>query len=206
MITLQARGLGKRYNRHWLFRQAEISIGQGQALAVTGANGSGKSTLLQMLAGLLPPSEGSVQWLLHGQPIDGSQWFRHMGIASPYMDLPEELTLLELLRFHQRFKPFINSWQAHDLVQALRFSGHEHKQVALFSSGMKQRLKLGLAIFSQNDILLLDEPTANMDAPNAAWYAETLPTLLPNRLVIVFSNDPAEYAFCNQVLHLQPPA
>lgn len=204
-MTIQAEQIGKKYRREWIFRGVDLSLSAGNNYTFVGPNGSGKSTLLQVLAGMQPSSAGKLTYLLDGKPLDDDAWFRHIVLAAPYLELIEELTLTELLDFHRRFKPFRNGADSLALIEQMQLTHARNKEIKFFSSGMKQRVKLGLAFFSEARIVLLDEPTSNLDRQGAAWYHEHVtqliaPSTQPPVLLLIGSNQPTEYDFCPNVL------
>ncbi|MEQ1553030.1 MAG: ABC transporter ATP-binding protein [Ferruginibacter sp.] len=191
-ITLQ--NTGKRFNRDWIFRHLDFNFVQGNFYAITGSNGSGKSTLLQIIAGATMHNEGIVSY--NQVPVENA--YQNISIAAPYLDLIEEMTATEFLNFHHSFKPLTKT-----ALQILNIVGIEkaaNKQIRYFSSGMKQRLKLGQAFFSNTSVLLLDEPTTNLDAEGIALYNNLWKHNTSNRLVIVSSNDNAEYSACSEII------
>jgi ABC-type multidrug transport system ATPase subunit len=197
-FSLDAQNLGRRYGRQWIFRQLSHVFQPGSATAILGPNGAGKSTLLSILAGQLLPSEGQVAYSLTGQPLPVAEVPRHLAYCAPYLELPEDFTLLELLAFHTRLKPLRPGLTVAELVDIMYLHKARHQAVRTFSSGMKQRLKLGLALYAAAPLLLLDEPTTNLDAQGTAWYLEHVARVRDaGRLVVVSSNVPAEYGFCD---------
>lgn len=204
---------GKRYNRDWIFRHVDYTFVPGRSYAITGPNGSGKSTLLQVIAGAVLHSEGKVEYYntktqgnkeLNG---DGSQSlspateaYKELSIAAPYLDLVEEMTATEIIKFHSNFKTLVTG--PSEMLARVGLATAANKQVRYFSSGMKQRLKLALAFFSDTQLLLLDEPTANLDAEGAGLYHRLISDYTRNRLVIVSSNDRHEYEFCEEVIQV----
>ena len=197
-FSLDAQNLGRRYGRQWIFRQLSHDFQSGSATAVLGPNGAGKSTLLSILAGQLLPSEGQVTYALAGQLVAVAEVPRHLAYCAPYLELPEDFTLLELLAFHTKLKPLRPGVSITDLVDIMYLHKARHQAVRTFSSGMKQRLKLGLALYAAAPLLLLDEPTTNLDAQGTAWYLEHVARVRDTgRLVVVSSNVPAEYGFCD---------
>ncbi len=199
-MLIDAAGLGKRYQRDWIFRGLTRAFRPGSATAVLGPNGAGKSTLLNTLSGQLLPTEGTLAYVLAGRPVPVDEVPRHLAYAAPYLDLLEELTLMEQLRFHTRFKPLRPGVSIDDLVGIMYLDGARQRLVREFSSGMKQRLKLGLALYADAPLLLLDEPTTNLDAAGAAWFQEHVRATRAGRTVLLSSNVPAEYAFCDEEL------
>jgi ABC-type multidrug transport system ATPase subunit len=198
-MRLDAQNLGRRYGRQWIFRRLSYAFEPGSATAILGPNGAGKSTLLSILAGQLLPSEGTVsyEWALSGKTLPVAEVPRQLAYCAPYLELPEDFTLLELLAFHTRLKPLRPGVSIADLVEIMYLHKARHQAVRTFSSGMKQRLKLGLALYAAAPLLLLDEPTTNLDAQGAAWYLEHVARVRESRLVVVSSNVPAEYGFCD---------
>ena len=195
--------LGKRFIREWIFRRLSLELSSGQRIAITGPNGSGKSTLLQVVAGALAASEGKLTYRNENQDIPADDVFRQVAIAAPYLELIEEFTLTELVDFHQKFKPFKNNLQTAEFIERLDLKASSDKFIRNFSSGMKQRLKLGLAFHSQVPVVILDEPTSNLDARNSEWYYREVQKLDDSQLVIIGSNVPAEYSFCEKRLDIQ---
>jgi len=194
-ITLN--NTGKRFNLEWIFRHVEVTFSSGKSYAIVGANGSGKSTLLQVIAGALMHSEGDIiytddqQKIIHNDVI-----FEQISIAAPYLELIEEMTATEFLTFHQTFKTFIKPIP--EILQEIGLAQAANKQIRYFSSGMKQRLKLGQAFFSNTSILLLDEPTTNLDEVGIKLYLRLIKDYAEKRLLIICSNDEAEYGFCDE--------
>ncbi len=128
---------------------------------------------------------------------------KHIAIAAPYLELIEEMTAEEFLAFHQIFKPLIKGQSIASILQIIGLQQAATKQIRYFSSGMKQRIKLAQAIFSDVPVILLDEPCTNLDAPGYALYHRLIQDHCPGRLVIVSSNDINEYDFCTGRLHIQ---
>ncbi len=195
---------GKRFNRDWIFRQLTFEFHAGRAYAITGPNGSGKSTLLQAVGGALALSEGKVEYIIGDIPPEKSAEtiYQRLSIAAPYLELIEEMTVTEFLQFHQQFKSFLPGKTIEDIIKAVGLSGAAHKQIRYYSSGMKQRVKLAQALFSDTDLILLDEPCTNLDAEGIALYQQLIHENRNNRLILVSSNDPAEYGFCEEKISI----
>lgn len=200
---------GKRYNREWIFRHVEYEFNTGTSYAITGPNGSGKSTLLQVIAGAVLHSEGEIKYKRQeagsgiqdkDDTIAGTDAYKHISIATPYLELIEEMTATELLSFHSTFKAF--TLAIPQMLEAVSLQNAANKQIRYFSSGMKQRLKLAQAFFSDTAVLLLDEPTTNLDADGIELYQQLIKDHTKNRLVIISSNDKQEYDFCERVISI----
>ncbi|MEY3377421.1 MAG: hypothetical protein RLZZ328_446 [Bacteroidota bacterium] len=189
---------GKRFNKDWIFQSLNVAFEQGQHYALIGNNGSGKSTLLQILSGYTTLSKGSIEW----NNADSQTAYDQISIAAPYLELVEELTTIEHFKFHATFKSLVDTLSIQEMIQLIGLENATHKQIRYFSSGMKQRLKLALAIFSTSPILLLDEPCSNLDKEGYALYKELIQKYAMHKLIIVGSNDPEEYTFCTQQINL----
>lgn len=198
---------GKRFNRDWIFRHLDYEFLPHQHYAITGPNGSGKSTLLQIVAGAIAMSEGAVRYSPaaadKGAAIAPDQAYRYLSLSAPYLDLIEEMTAIEFLQFHGAFKRFLRGLDVKAMLTAVGLDNAAHKQIRFFSSGMKQRLKLAQAIFSDTPAILLDEPCTNLDAEGIAMYQTLVRNYADGRLVIVSSNDPQEYDFCEKAINLR---
>ena len=191
-MTLTVENLGKRFNREWIFKNFNYSFNKG-IYAITGPNGSGKSTMLQVLWGQLPQSVGSVSYALRDSLIPVEEVHQHLAIATPYMELIEEFTLSEVLNFHFSFKKIRNNRSCEELLDLMELSHVRDKHISQFSSGMKQRLKLGLAFFSEVEMVFLDEPTTNLDRQSILWYSRHFDQIASNSMVFIGSNLENEY-------------
>lgn len=192
---------GKRFNREWIFRNFSFEFTLG-SYAITGPNGSGKSTLLQTIAGAIAVSEGTINYSCNNKPVDAGRFYMYLSIAAPYQELIEEMTLVEFLRFHGTFKPFIKGVKAAEIPSMVNLSHAAHKQIRYFSSGMKQRAKLAQAFFSDTQVLLLDEPCTNLDKDGINLYHQLIANYGNDRIVIVSSNDIVEYGFCKETIDM----
>ena len=201
-MTISLNQAGKRFNYDWIFRRVTLTFSEGQRYAILGPNGSGKSTLLQVISGALQHNEGTVAYSTPEATIAPDAFFRYCAIAAPYLELVEEFTLTEIIRFHQQFKNFLPGITPARAMQLVGLENATHKQIRNFSSGMKQRIKLAHAILSDVPVLLLDEPCTNLDAPGIAVYQQLIKEYGGNRLIIVSSNDEQEYFMCEEHIHI----
>lgn len=200
-MSILLENIGKKYNRNWLFRNVNFEFLDGQSYAITGHNGSGKSTLIKMLLGYIMPTEGQLCWNFPGNTAP-EMLFRKVSFCAPYTDLPEEFTLYEVLQWYFGFKTLKQGLVLQDLIEIGRFRKDRDKPVGQFSSGMKQRLKLLLALHTEVPLLLLDEPASNLDSFNTDWYLEHVQSAVGSKIIIIASNEPKEYSFCNHILNL----
>lgn len=179
---------GRRYGRDWIFRNLSTRIHSGSQGIFVGSNGSGKSTLLQVCSGFLSPSEGEISFQHQGKVIEIDRVYQHLSLAAPYLDVFEDLSLEESINFHRRFNALRRNMKTEELIDRCELGAHAKKQVKHFSSGMRQRLRLGLAILSDSHLLCLDEPTSNLDQSAIAWYRNLLREESAERTVLVSTN------------------
>lgn len=198
-MNVTLKDISKKYNKEWLFKNLNYTFNINESYAITGLNGSGKSTLLQIIAGFVLSTEGKI--FIDEKETDNT-FYQNISIAAPYLELIEEMTAAEFLQFHLQFKSTINSTSISQILAEVQLSNAANKQIRYFSSGMKQRLKLAQAFFSKSSILLLDEPTSNLDKQGISLYHQLIKSYTQNRLVIICSNDENEYSFCNHILNI----
>ncbi len=199
-FSISLQNIGRRYNRDWIFRGMDYTFTSGESYAVLGPNGSGKSTLLQVLNGSLSPSAGNLLYTLNSQPLAVEEVYRQVSLAAPYLELIEEFTLTEMINFHFQFKALRPGITPKEIIELLGLHSSRNKAIRYFSSGMKQRLKLALAFCADTALLMLDEPTSNLDTQGVNWYHGLVKQFAAGRLTIVGSNQEHEYSFCRHHL------
>jgi ABC-type multidrug transport system ATPase subunit len=201
-LIIKLLDVSKRYRLEWIFRGIDHEFAPNTRTAILGSNGSGKSTLMRVLSGHLTPSRGKILFIEKNTALENDQIWKKISFAAPYIELVEEFTLLEALEFHGKLKPFLPTFSIEKIIQLLDFQRHTQKEIRFFSSGMKQRLRLALAIFSDTPVLLLDEPTTNLDEQGIAWYQAMVEQFGQNRTVIIASNDSLDVAFCEKSVQM----
>jgi heme exporter protein A len=190
-FRLNGARLSKAFGRRIICREAEIALVTGESLAIVGPNGSGKSTIVKMIAGLMRPDSGTITHRLRDKDIPPAEWHRHIGLVSPELSLYEELSGLENLEFSNR----VGGWgkaaaDCEAVLGEVGLGGRGGDLVATYSSGMKQRLKYAAAFLKNPALLLLDEPTANLDEEGTAliWSAVDKRTVA----LVIATNIPEE--------------
>jgi len=199
-ITLEK--LSKRYLYDWIIRDMDFVFETNSITGVNGINGSGKSTLIKLLSGYLSPSEGSISYEIDGKKIDRSDLYHHISLAAPYSDLIQEYDAEEMFLFHCKFKKLRRDHDVKTFLEKVNLKGNKGKQIQYYSSGMKQRLQLAMAVYTDSKLLLLDEPTSYLDNTNKEWFYNLLEDELSDRTVIVASNDLDDFKFCTDVMTL----
>lgn len=204
--SISLQGATKRFNGREVFENLDLEIQNGQAWSVTGPNGSGKSTLIKVISGFFGLSSGNISWVSENGPVDPANIHKHCALAAPYLELFEEFTLEENIHIYGGLKSFRLGMSDTDVLEFIGLVHAAKKRLKEFSSGMKQRTKLGLAFCANTDILLLDEPLSNLDSKGYEWYRTVPQNLLENRMVIVGSNlEGDETRFCRHNIHLASP-
>lgn len=203
MFSLRAEAISKRFQYEWIFKNISLNLNLGESLAITGGNGSGKSTLIKAISGAIPLTSGKIEQIHNSRSASLDLWHQNLAISAPYLEVPEEFNLSELLTFHFKFKKPLREISIEEIIDILYLGDHRNKPISQFSSGMKQRVKLGLAVFSDVPLILLDEPTSNLDKKGINWYQKIVSTYLSDRIVILATNEEREYEFCKQIIALE---
>lgn len=202
-MKISLEHISKRFQRHWIFKDVNFSFASPGAYAILGANGSGKSTLLRIIAGIQSPSTGKVLHQQNNNTIPADKIFNHISFCAPSQEIVEELTLFEFLKFHFSFKQIYSGLTIEQIITIIGLENARDKQISDYSSGMKQRVKLAQAIFTNAPILLLDEPCTNLDDEGVLQYRDWIEEYTKDKLVIVASNDVREYHFCRAQIKMQ---
>ncbi len=199
-ITLT--GIGKKYGREWIFRNVNHTFTDGSSTVILGSNGSGKSTLLQVISGYIIPNEGTLE-VAKGAVVTAEKLHECFAFASPYIELMEEFTFRECVEFQQKFRGWQSGLKTENVIELSGLTHASEKQIRNYSSGMKQRAKLTLAILSNAPVLLLDEPCSNLDKQAQEWYATLIADFRENRTIIVCSNAvKEEHFFCDSAMDI----
>lgn len=199
-ITLE--NIGKRFLFEWIFKDISYTIAPYSSTALIGSNGSGKSTLIKIISGKEQPSKGKISYQNNGSIIDPDKIYHRIGFVAPYQDLVEELTLKEHIYFHCQLTGSDFQTIEQKLNEHSNLQKSWNKQISYFSSGMKQRVKLAIALFSNNEVLLLDEPTSNLDESGILWFQKEIIKLKGIKTILICSNQKFEYEFCDEILNV----
>lgn len=201
---IQLENIGKRFQNHWVFKNVNFRFEKNNAYVVLGSNGIGKSTLLRIIAGMQSHSQGKVKYTVNDKAVTPENIFRHIAYCAPSMDVIEEMTLKEFLHFHFTFKNITKGNTVEQIISALGMQKDADKFISAFSSGMKQRVKLAQAFYSDTPILILDEPCTNLDIAGVTLYHAWLhQAQSDNRLIIIASNDEREYVGVEKKLRIE---
>ncbi len=199
-VTLH--NISKRFLYDWIIKDLSHDFPSGSHTGIKGINGSGKSTLIKMVSGWLSPSKGSISYVDRGHEVKRENIYKHVSIVAPYTDIIQEYDLKEMYDFHTKFRPLMDVEDYKAFQEIVRLKGHRGKPLEHYSSGMKQRVQLALALLSEAQLLLLDEPTSYLDETNKKWFYKLLEQSMSSKTVIVSSNDMEDFQFCDKVIDL----
>ena len=202
-ISLQVSGLAKAFNRRKVFSNISIVMRGSDSLTVTGRNGSGKSTLLKILAGLLSPSRGSIDFSVDEDPVSAGLRYRYIGFVAPYLQLYDEFSALENLEFFRKVRGLdVTRSSVIELLERLNLADRGGEPLRTFSSGMKQRLKYVFALLHRPPVLLLDEPSSNLDAEGIDAVQRIVADQKRKGIVVIATNNAGELDRSDQLLDL----
>ncbi|MCC7159807.1 MAG: ABC transporter ATP-binding protein [Ignavibacteria bacterium] len=204
-ITLEAVNLTKKFDRKMIFKSVNFRLSRGNSTAITGRNGSGKSTLIKIIANLLLQTSGSINLHINGSAVKKELLFMHMGFVSPYLNLYDEFSGYENLKLVANIRG-----RGHDNIEnVLKRVGlfeRRNDMLKIYSSGMKQRLKIAFSILHTPDVLLLDEPTSNLDTEGIGVVDDIATEYSKDRILVIATNDEHEKSLCSSEINLNKNA
>lgn len=199
-FSIKLAGLSKRYDTQWIFEDLTYEFSSGESYAILGYNGSGKSTLLRILSSMESPTSGERIYLKQDEEIKIDQVFKYMSFSAPYMNLPSYLSTRELIDFHSTFKSMTMATE--HILSELALTNSDQKRFDQLSSGQKQKVKLALALFNSDPLLLLDEPGTNLDDVNYEWFTHQLELVRGTKLICIATNERRDEELCTAQLRL----
>ncbi len=203
-MLIKVENLTKRYQYRPVFNSLNLTIEAGQHVAVTGSNGSGKSTFLKIVSGFLTPSEGNVRYFIENQEIKRHDIWKYLAFTAPYIDLMPSFTVREYVNFQSKLRPLRSGYDLDSFLELVRLDKHSNKSIDNLSSGMRQRLKLGLCMITESQLLILDEPGTTLDEDNHAWFIQCMqfPDILQQTCLIA-SNEKKDLVTCEREISMQ---
>jgi heme exporter protein A len=187
--ALQLEDLTRHYGERTALGDVSLTLARGQTLVVLGPNGAGKTTLLRVLATLLRPHAGSARVLGHHLPDAAWAVRGRVGLLGHEPLLYRELSARENLRYHARLHGVAHE-RVEELLDAVGIAGRTREPLRTLSRGMTQRVAVARAVLHDPELLLLDEPRANLD-PAGAELLEPLIGAARARTRVLCSHDPA---------------
>ena len=196
-MHIKLENIGKKFGKNWIFKNVNLEFQEGEKYAILGNNGSGKSSLLKIISSQTVANKGEISY---GEYVL-DEVHEKISYCAPYIDVIEELSFRELLEFTEKFKPFLPDYPIDKILGLFDFE--EDKWIKDYSSGMKQRVKLCLALLADVELCLLDEPTSNLDEEGVQWYFDLLEQIKAKRTIIIASNIEREYQFCEHIIDIR---
>lgn len=204
-VSITVSGITKSFNHRNIFRNISFLLSSSSSLAITGKNGAGKSTLSKIMAGLMSTTQGSVAYTLNNKTIDIEAFKHYIGFVSPYLNFYGEFTALENLQILSRIRA--TAWESESrMKEVLSLAGLWERRddfIDTFSSGMKQRLKYAFALLHNPEVLILDEPTSNMDDEGIEFVEHIVKLQKRQGVLIIATNKKNEAGLCDQEIHLE---
>lgn len=200
-LHIHLENVSKKFAAEWIFKNVSLHIAPGDKLVILGGNGSGKSTLLQIVSGYVLPNTGTLTYTNNNIKVDAEELKNYLSIATPYLELIEDYTLAEIIEHCATYKSFVNGLSTTEIIEISGLSQAKNKYIKNYSSGMKQRVRLTLAILADCPLLLLDEPVSNLDKAAIDWFKNLIHKYAAHKTIVVCSNSiKEEFEFCTKEL------
>lgn len=202
--SLQVISLNKTFGRRLIFNDLNFELNENGTFGITGANGSGKSTLVKILAGIISPSKGNIIHKSNNKVILSENLHNYLGFVSPYLVLYDEFSLWENLTFISDIRGIkFNKEKVEQLLNTFLLFDRKDDLVKTYSSGMKQRLKFIFALMHSPSLIILDEPTSNLDEPGKKAVYQIIEQESKDNIIIVASNDKEDLDYCSKIIKLE---
>lgn len=201
---LQLESVTKRFGRRLIFDDINVLYENSGVYGIEGPNGSGKSTLMKMLSGIIAPNKGKISHISSENEIDSDDLHSHIGFVSPYLVLYDEFSAEENIQLLMKIRNKRNDVSKADLLfQKFQLEDRKKDLLKTYSSGMKQRLKFIFALAHSPQLILLDEPTSNLDDAGKETVYSIIKEESQSKIVIIASNEKQDLSYCSQILNLK---
>ncbi len=191
------------FNNRTVLSDFSFQIKSGKSIVFTGPNGSGKTTLIRIICNLLPPSSGNVKYFYAETEVASKDLYSKIGLVGPYLQLYNNLTALENYSFFARIRGLqVEISHFKSLMKMVGLSGREFDELRTYSSGMLQRMKYVCALLHQPEVLVLDEPTSNLDKAGSEIVYRIMEKQKENGILIIATNEPGEIKFGDKEFRL----
>lgn len=202
--SLSLHNVTKIFGRRLVFKDINFELSSGNVYGISGRNGSGKSTLAKIIAGIISPSSGKVIHRSDGTEIKLEQLHDYIGFVSPYLFLYDEFSADEnLYHFAKIRNAKVNKNRTDELFKLFGLSDRRNDLLKGYSSGMKQRMKFIFALQHSPKIILLDEPTSNLDNAGKEAVYKLIKDEAENNLVIIASNEESDLELCGNLIDVE---
>ncbi len=202
MIEISADNIIKKYGLKRVLTGISFHH-QTAVLGIAGSNGSGKSTLLKIISGLIKPTSGKVEWKIQGDTLSPKAIIPFIGFSAPYVQLYEELTVDENLRFLVELQKNSVIKDINELLEQFEIEKLSNSLYGNLSTGQQQRVKLASAVIKKPSILIMDEPGSNLDLKGKSLIRNLVQKFKDSdRMVIIASNQKDELDLCDAIIDL----
>ena len=202
--SLEAVGLNKSFGRRLIFNDLNFKFDKSGVYGISGPNGSGKSTLVKIIAGIIGASKGKIIHQSKAKNISDDQLHNHIGFVSPYLVLYEEFSTYENLKLFTDIRGFNFDQERVDyLLNKFLLYKRKDDLLKTYSSGMKQRVKFIFALMHSPQLLILDEPTSNLDEEGKSSVYEIVKEEGQKSIVLIASNEKNDLELCSEIVLLE---
>lgn len=192
------------FGRRLIFKEINFEFNNGNVYGIAGHNGSGKSTLSKIISGIIAPTKGKIIHTENEKKIIPEKLHDYLGFVSPYLVLYDEFTAEENLIHFSRIRGHkFDKEKAKHLLNHFGIYDRRNDLLKGYSSGMKQRMKFVFALMHNPRLLLLDEPTSNLDNEGKESVYQIIQEESKKNLVIIASNEETDLSYCNKVLEVE---
>jgi heme exporter protein A len=201
--SLSAESINKTFGRRLIFKDISFNLNSPAIFGISGLNGSGKSTLVKIIADIISPSSGKLVHNFNGTEIKPEKLHNHIGLVSPYLVLYDEFTAYENLNYFSEIRGIsFNRERVDDLLNKFLLYNRKDDLVKTYSSGMKQRLKFIFALMHSPQLIILDEPTSNLDDEGKEVVYELVKEEGSKNIVVIASNERMDLSSCSTMIDL----
>jgi heme exporter protein A len=203
-FSIKAESLSKTFGRRLIFSGIDFEFKQTGIFGISGPNGSGKSTLVKIIAGIISASDGSIKHILEGKEIIPEKLHNYIGFVSPYLVLYEEFTAWENLSLFSDIRGIqLNIEKVEYLLKVFLLYDRKDDLIKTYSSGMKQRMKFIFAMMHSPNLLILDEPTSNLDEEGKESVYRIVKEQGNDCIVLIASNEKTDLELCSDIVYLE---
>ncbi len=202
--SVEALELNKSFGRRLIFNDLQFRFDKSGVYGISGPNGSGKSTLVKIIAGILGASKGKIVHKMNDQEIAEELLHDHIGFVSPYLVLYEEFSTYENLKLFAEIRGVkFNKERVDYLLNKFLLYKRKDDLLKTYSSGMKQRVKFIFALMHSPQLIILDEPTSNLDDEGKNSVYELVREEGQKNIVLIASNEKSDLELCNDIVYLE---
>ena len=202
--SLILQNLTKSFGRRLIFKNINAEFNTGSIYGLTGSNGSGKSTLAMIIANILSPTSGKVIHKIENRELSSEKLHNHLGFVSPYLMLYDEFSAEENLIHFMKIRGLkINNDRIKNLLDEFSLYDRRNDLIKAYSSGMKQRVKFIFSLIHSPELMILDEPTSNLDTAGKDKVYEIIEKESKNKLIIIASNEENDLALCKKNIFME---